>query len=73
MARDSILLINEYVIPDTGAPFRHATFDVLMMYNCAGIERTLSQWSDLLDKAGFEIVQVWPGSQESVIEARMKA
>lgn len=70
----SILLIYDYVMPETGAPIRAAAMDVQMMYLFAGMERTESQWKVILDASGLEMVQVWHsvGQSESVIEARLK-
>ncbi|KAI4194076.1 MAG: hypothetical protein LQ350_007985 [Teloschistes chrysophthalmus] len=69
----SRLLIDEYVLPNTGAPIRGSSMDFLMMCFCSGIERTRRQWEDLLGSCGLEIVKVW-GSRtdyEQVIEARL--
>ncbi|KAL8883143.1 MAG: hypothetical protein Q9192_007419 [Flavoplaca navasiana] len=41
MERDySRILIDEYVLPDTGAPIRGSSMDFFMMMFCSGIERT---------------------------------
>ncbi len=71
----SRLLIDEYVLPDTGAPLRGSSMDILMMMFCSGMERTKSQWVELLDRCGLEIVKVWaPRSDfEHVIETQLKA
>lgn len=49
--------------------------DILMMMFCSGMERTKSQWVELLDRCGLEIVKVWaPRSDfEHVIETQLKA
>ena len=51
-----------------------ASLDIMMMTLHAGIERSLSQWHNLLDSIGLRIVKVWPseGFRESVIEAKLK-
>lgn len=72
----SRMLIDDYVLPNSGAPARGPSMDMLMMLYVSGMERTLSQWEQLLDTCGLEIVKVWgtPGSHyESVIEARLKS
>ena len=71
----SRILIDDYVLPDIGAPVRGSSMDLLMMLYCSGIERTLSQWEHLLDACGLEIVKVWGtrSDYESVIEARLKS
>ncbi|KAI4218798.1 MAG: hypothetical protein LQ349_008569 [Xanthoria aureola] len=70
----SRILIDEYVIPDTGAPIRGSSMDFLMMMFCSGIERTKRQWESLLDRCGLEIVQVWRtrSDYEQIIEAQLK-
>jgi hypothetical protein len=49
--------------------------DMLMFYLCNGMERTKSQWAELLAKAEppLKLVNVWsvPEDQQSVIEARL--
>ena len=70
----SRLLIDEYVLPDTGAPMRGAAMDLLMMMLCSGIERTRHQWESLLNKCGLEIIKIWGAraDYEQVIEAQLK-
>lgn len=70
----SRLLIDEYVLPDTGAPIRGSSMDFLMMMFCSGMERTRHQWEVLLDSCGLEIVKIWGtrSDYEQVIEARLK-
>ena len=70
----SRILIDDYVLPNTGAPLRGSSMDFLMMMFCSGIERTVKQWEALLDKCGLEIVKIWKtrSDYESVIEARLK-
>ena len=70
----STLLLQEMVLPDVGCSWRNASLDMIMMMWPGGMERTRQQWSDLLEKAGLEIVQVWTDdpASESVIEAQLK-
>ncbi|KAL9120610.1 MAG: hypothetical protein Q9187_002836 [Circinaria calcarea] len=69
------LLINQWVIP-TRHSTRFMTFqDLNMMALLAATERTETQWEELLDKAGFRIVQIWQPNDdvsESLIEAVVK-
>ena len=71
----SRLLIDDYVLPNTGAPIRGAAMDFLMMMYCSGIERTQSQWESLLDSCGLEIIKIWGtrSDYESIIECQLKA
>ncbi|KAJ6008469.1 hypothetical protein N7540_012445 [Penicillium herquei] len=70
----STLLIDEYVLPDTGAELRSAEMDILMWLHTAGLERTVSQWKYLFDTVGLELVKIWdsPRGNESVLETRVK-
>lgn len=72
--RYSRILIDDYVLPNTGASMRGASMDFLMMMYCSGMERTRSQWERLLDSSGLEIVKVWGTRSdfEQVIEAQLK-
>ncbi|KAL6716069.1 hypothetical protein ACLMJK_007031 [Lecanora helva] len=75
MKRDhSTLLIQDHVVPDVGASLRQASLDLQMMALLAGIERSESQWRDLLDACGLTISEVWRSENglDSVIEARLK-
>ena len=67
----SRILLNEWILPDTNCPLFPAGMDLNMMALHAGMERTERQWRELLDSAGFEIVNFWypPGDGEGVIEA----
>ncbi|KAH1647329.1 hypothetical protein KXX16_009435 [Aspergillus fumigatus] len=66
----STLLIDDYVLPDTGAELRAAEMDILMWLHTAGLERTVSQWRALFDAVGLELVQIWNTDKgdESVLE-----
>ncbi|KAJ9261850.1 hypothetical protein DTO027B5_3033 [Paecilomyces variotii] len=67
----SKLIIIDFVLPDTNVPLFQASLDIQMMSIGAGVERSESQWRELLHSAGFEIVRIWkkdPG-MEAVIEA----
>ncbi|KAJ5637781.1 hypothetical protein N7490_007660 [Penicillium lividum] len=67
----SRILIVDFVLPDTETPLMQASLDIQMMSIGAGVERSETQWRELLQKAGLEITGIWsqgPG-MESVIEA----
>ncbi|KAJ5532994.1 hypothetical protein N7494_009546 [Penicillium frequentans] len=72
MAPDySRILIVDFVLPDTDTPLMQASLDIQMMSIGAGVERSETQWRDLLQKAGLNITGIWSQSpgMESVIEA----
>lgn len=83
MGPDSILLINELMLPKSGVLLSSAIADMQMMGSFASLERTESQWKSLLENAGFELVHVWLpqdcdkspealASQAALFEARRK-
>lgn len=74
MDKESLLLINEAVIPERGVELLTTQMDFNMMSAFASLERTEEQWLALLKSAGFEIVQVWHPDKagQSVFEARVK-
>lgn len=71
----SRILIDDYVLPNTGASFRGPSMDFLMMMYASGMERTMRQWEQLLDDSGLEIIKVWgvESGHEQVIECQLKA
>ena len=58
MAKDSLVLIDEMVLPNVGVSDRAATLDLTMMVAAGAIERTLGEWQALLDMAGFKIERI---------------
>jgi len=70
----SRLLIDDYVLPNTGAPVRGSSMDILMMMYASGMERMLSQWEKVLDASGLEIIKIWgtDSDHEQVIETQLK-
>lgn len=73
MSADSRLLIEEFVLPDTGADAKASHLDIMMMLYHSGMERTLSQWQALLTSCGLRIVKVWtrPDTDSSVLECKV--
>ncbi|KAI1370106.1 S-adenosyl-L-methionine-dependent methyltransferase [Hypoxylon crocopeplum] len=57
MSSDSVLIIDEMVIPNRGASSRSTLQDMTMMTSLASTERTERQWDALLDRAGMRILQ----------------
>lgn len=74
MSPGSALLIDDWVLPDVGAPLAGASEDIFMMLFLSGMERSESQWKAVLDSAGLEIKKIWraDGISEAVIEARKR-
>ena len=70
MGTNGRLLLVEMVLPEGDAPHPGKLLDMLMLTVPGGEERTPSQYSALLDKAGFRMTQVVPTqSPVSVVEA----
>ena len=70
----SKLLIFEWILPDKETPLFPALLDVNMMAVLNGMERTETQWTQLLTRAGLEIVKFWKAGADSegLIEAVLK-
>lgn len=75
MTADSVLIIDELVIPNKGAHGHATQFDLTMLASLASIERTERQWDSLLDSAGFKILEkkAYAPTGESVIVVVPKA
>lgn len=68
----SQILIDEMVLPDAGVTWEAATIDLTMMASLGSRERTIKEWTTLLDQAGLKIQKVHtylPRRQDSVIQA----
>lgn len=59
MSKDSVILIDEMVLPDTGVHWQASQLDLLMMMSFGGIERTITQWRGLLESAGLKILKLY--------------
>ncbi|GCB21215.1 demethylsterigmatocystin 6-O-methyltransferase [Aspergillus awamori] len=76
MDEESVLLIVEKVIPETGGGLMAAIGDLSMMVSFAGAERTEKEYAELLGRAGLRLVKCWAGSENEgmemgVLEARI--
>ena len=75
MSADSLVAIDEVVMPDENPHFWPAGLD-LQMYSLFGtMERTASQWDAILDKAGLRAVDTKryaPVMRNTVIYAARK-
>ncbi|KAI9681050.1 MAG: hypothetical protein M1822_007124 [Bathelium mastoideum] len=58
MSAESIILINELVVPSTGAHWQATQMDLAMMCALGSMERTEKQWRALLAKAGLKILKI---------------
>jgi hypothetical protein len=71
MGPDSILLINDQVLPEKGVPHFEALVDMHMMVQLSALERTEKEWRSLLEGEGFEIRKIWAGNAEGIVNARV--
>lgn len=69
----SRLLINENVIPATGADWQATAEDIMVMITSSALERTQAHWQSLLESAGLKIHNIWSveGGLESIIECEL--
>jgi hypothetical protein len=75
MGPDSIMLLDEMVLPEQGVNSYAACMDLTMMSAFASMERTEAQWQALLDSVGLKLVKRYtynPVSYESVMDVRMQ-
>ena len=71
MTEYSTILINEWILPDVGTPVYPALLDISMMAMLSGLERTETQWRQLLESVGLKVVKFHKVDEESegLIEA----
>ncbi|KAJ5525459.1 hypothetical protein N7494_012109 [Penicillium frequentans] len=55
LADDSLILIDDMVLPNVGVHWQAAQLDILMMTTLAARERTQDQWYQLLENAGLKV------------------
>jgi demethylsterigmatocystin 6-O-methyltransferase len=68
---DSVILIDDIVVPNKGARWETTQVDIAMMTGLASLERTQSQWYELAAKAGLKIVKMYcyiTSVQDHIIE-----
>ena len=71
MGPDSLLLIDDMALENTGAHWQATQMDMLMMSALASMERTTDQWYALLEKAGLKINRIYTYTnpmRDSIIE-----
>lgn len=64
MAKDSLVLIDDMVLPNQGAHWLAATLDLMVMSSLGAMERSEQQWRDLLEAAGFRIKHIFTYTQD---------
>ncbi|KAI3322972.1 S-adenosyl-L-methionine-dependent methyltransferase [Xylariaceae sp. AK1471] len=55
MTNESVLLINDMILPELGTPAFAASLDLIMLGACGSRERTMKDWRDLLGDVGLVV------------------
>ncbi|KAM4056182.1 o-methyltransferase [Hirsutella rhossiliensis] len=74
MASDSIMLLDEMVLPEVGVDAYAAAMDLTMLSAFASMERTEAQWRSLLEDVGLTLVKTYtynPLGYETVMDVRL--
>lgn len=74
MTEESILLVEEMIIPEKGVHSDAASIDITMLAAVAGKERTEAQWRETFREAKLELVRTYTYnavSYESVMDVRL--
>lgn len=58
MGPESVILIDEMVIPNTGAAIWPSGQDLQMMMMFGAVERTEDEWRALVDRAGLKVTKI---------------
>ena len=70
MDKDSRILIDDMVLPDTGVHWQATQLDLTLMAALGSVERTKEQWYALMKSAGLKILQIYTYTtllQDSII------
>ncbi|KAH8689511.1 O-methyl transferase B [Talaromyces proteolyticus] len=68
---DSVILIDDMVLPDSKVHWQATQIDITMMSALASRERTVEAWSELMQKAGLKINRIYTYTeslQDSILE-----
>ncbi|OTA89513.1 hypothetical protein M434DRAFT_79281 [Hypoxylon sp. CO27-5] len=74
MTPESVILLDEWVLPESGVNAYAASMDLTMMVAFAAMERSESHWREILADVGLKIVKIYrynPVSYESVMDVRL--
>lgn len=69
-SKDSLILIDEMVLPNSHVHWHATQLDLTLMASLASVERTKAQWQALLDRAGLRIINIYEYTvslQDSII------
>jgi demethylsterigmatocystin 6-O-methyltransferase len=65
MGAESMVVIDEMILPNERAPWRATQIDMVMMSCLASIERGERQWGGSAEKAGLRVLGVWTYGRET--------
>lgn len=74
MGPESILLIDELVLPEADINYIASSIDMTMLSAFASMERTEPQWREIFQYVGLELVRTYtyyPQGYESVMDVRL--
>ncbi|KAI0554401.1 S-adenosyl-L-methionine-dependent methyltransferase [Xylaria curta] len=74
MAPDSILLVDEIILPETRVNTVIASIDMCMLATFASMERTETQWRDMFHEEGLDLANTYvynPFTYEGVLDVRL--
>lgn len=57
MTDNSVILIDEMVLPEKGSSWRSTGLDITMLACLAAVERSESEWVRLIDDSGLKIIK----------------
>ncbi|KAI9882288.1 MAG: hypothetical protein M1823_005966 [Watsoniomyces obsoletus] len=60
MTDDSVILIDEMVLPNVGQHYMQCQIDWTMLSALAAVERSRKQWESLMELAGLKIREIYP-------------
>lgn len=55
MTAQSVILINDMILPETGVPSFSSTLDLVMLGACGSRERTMKEWTQILEEVGLVV------------------
>lgn len=74
MQPESILLVDEMVLPEENVNYMTASIDMTMLAAFASMERTEAQWREAFEDVGLKLVKTYsysPSTYESVMDVRL--
>lgn len=74
MKPDSVLLVDEMVLPEENVNYMAASIDMTTLSAFASMERTKTQWKTLFEEVGLKLVRTYgysPFTYESVMDVRL--